>query len=182
MTHYVSSASNFSSSGSASDRPATNYGAKKSDEADKWAKIWFKQLCRFHRCSPARGWQFSLDQVIQFLKSRVTKGEPAWKRLKAVEALIRFQKNLPEEQRTDLTFVRVKLQERAAFEKTQSKASGNGGSNDSEPRRDESRREKSRRDESSENESSSEKTPEAKISILTNDRLQCFAARTRKAG
>ena len=132
MTHYVSSATNFSSSGSVSDGSATNYGAKKSDEADKWAKIWFKQLCRFHRCSPDRGWQFSLDQVIQFLKSRVTKGEPAWKRLKAVEALIRFQKNLPEEQRTDLTFVRVKLQERAALEKTQSNASGNGGSNGSE--------------------------------------------------
>ena len=95
-----------------------NYGSKKRDETDKWARIWFKQLCSFHRCSPDRGWQFGLDQVIQFLKSRVDKGVPAWKRLRAVEALIRFQKDLPNEKRTDLTFVRVKLQERAAFEKT----------------------------------------------------------------
>ena len=97
MTYHASSTASFSSSGSAIGGSATNYSAKKSDEADKWAKIWFKQLCRFHRCSPNRGWQFSLDQVIQFLKSRVAKGEPAWKRLKAVEALIRFQKKLPEE-------------------------------------------------------------------------------------
>ena len=126
MTHYASSPASFANSGSASDGSASNYGAKKSDEADKWAKIWFKQFCWFHRCSPNRGWQFSLDQVIQFLKSRVSKGEPAWKRLKVVEALIRFQKNLPEEQRTDLTFLRVKLRERAAFEKMQSNASGFG--------------------------------------------------------
>ncbi|MDB2686762.1 hypothetical protein N9Y42_06080, partial [Mariniblastus sp.] len=74
MTHYASSPASFANSGSACDCSVTNYGAKKSDEADKWAKIWFKQFCWFHRCSPNRGWQFSLDQVIQFLKSRVSKG------------------------------------------------------------------------------------------------------------
>ena len=135
MTHYASSPASFANSGSACDGSASNYGAKKSDEADKWAKIWFKQFCWFHRCSPDRGWQFSLDQVIQFLKSRVSKGEPAWKRLKVVEALIRFQKNLPEEQRTDLTFLRVKLRERAAFENTQSNASGYGKNAGNESRR-----------------------------------------------
>ena len=119
-----------------------------------------RQLCRFHRCSPDRGWQFSLDQVIQFLKSRVAKGEPAWKRLKAVEALIRFQKNLPDEKRTDLTFVRVKLQEHVAFKKTQSNASGYRGNIGSEANRDESRRDESRRDESSENELLRERTLE----------------------
>ena len=37
--------------------------------------------------------------------------------MKAVEALMHFQKDLPEDKRTNLTFVRVKLQERAELEK-----------------------------------------------------------------
>ena len=93
--------------------PYGSYSSKRRKDSDRWAKVWFKQLCWFHRCSPDRGWQFSLQQVIQFLKSRVAKGDSAWKRMKAVEALMHFQKDLPEEKRTDLTFVRVKLQERA---------------------------------------------------------------------
>ena len=103
--------------------------AKRSQEYDKWAKIWFKKLCVFHRCSADRGWQFSADQVIQFLRSRVEFGDPAWKRLKIVYSLIHFQNNLPEEHRTNLWFIRTKLQERAAREKLQTDESLSTGSN-----------------------------------------------------
>lgn len=60
--------------------------------------------------------------MIAFLRSRVERNEPAWKRLKIVEGLIRFQKDVPEDEQTDLAFVRGKLMERAA----QEKAAGGG--------------------------------------------------------
>ena len=93
--------------------------ARKRKSPDEWAEIWFRQLCRLHRKSKNSKWQFSLDQVIAFLRSRVEKREPAWKRLKIVEALIRFQKDLPKDEQTDLSFVRRKLVERAAQERDQ---------------------------------------------------------------
>ena len=100
--------------------------ARKRKSPDEWAEIWFRQLCRFHRKSKNSKWQFSLDQVIAFLRSRVEKREPAWKRLKIVEALIRFQKDLPKDEQTDLSFVRRKLVERAAQERDQEHAPAGG--------------------------------------------------------
>ena len=120
MTRFASSTAVFSSSGSTSHGSSGNYGSKKSKEANKWAKIWFKQICFFHHCSTDQGWNFSLNQVIQFLRYRIERGDSAWKRMKAVEALMLFQKDAPEDKRIDLTFVRVKLQERAAFERAES--------------------------------------------------------------
>ena len=58
-----------------------NSEVKKRKSPDEWAQIWFRRLCRFHRLSKNSKWQFSLDQVIAFLRSRVEKNDPAWKRL-----------------------------------------------------------------------------------------------------
>ena len=103
-----------------------NSEVKKRKSPDEWAQIWFRQLCRFHRLSKNSKWQFSLDQVIAFLRSRVEKNDPAWKRLKIVEALVRFQRDLPEDEQTDLSFVRRKLIERAAQERAQENSSPGG--------------------------------------------------------
>lgn len=100
--------------------------ANRNNDAKKWAQIWFSKLCRFHRKPRGSSWQFSLDQVIAFLKSRVEMNDPAWKRVKMVEGLILFQKDIPKEQRTDLMFVLGKLKERAAMEKEQGRDSVGG--------------------------------------------------------
>jgi hypothetical protein len=51
-------------------------------ESDKWAGIWHGKLCRFHDVPVKTDWNYSADQVIQFLKDRVKRNEPAWKRQK----------------------------------------------------------------------------------------------------
>ena len=108
-------------------RGSESFAQRRRKEADKWARIWFRLLCGFHRQPVDRRWRFSQDQVIAFLRSRVEKGDPAKKRLLIVEGLIHFQKERPVDERTDLSFLRRKLKERAGFEAVHGRSVGNGG-------------------------------------------------------
>ena len=65
-------------SGAHGRRGGGSYASKRRADLDKRSKIWFKQPCRFHRCSPDAGWMFNQDQVIKFLRYRVDKNDAAW--------------------------------------------------------------------------------------------------------
>ncbi len=63
-----------------------NYCKSSSGEQGlKWARIWFKQFCLFHRrpVDPAK--EFTAEEVIAFLRSKRDAGVPAWKRMKVIE-------------------------------------------------------------------------------------------------
>ena len=75
--------------------PASPHGSQGSNNPHKkpkptqedWADIWFGKLAKFHQIDHPASWHFSEEEVIAFLKSKVKAGEPAWKRLKIVQAL-----------------------------------------------------------------------------------------------
>lgn len=90
---------------------------EKRDLQRKWANIWFAKLCYFHRIDKNADWNFSAEQVIAFLQDRIKRGDPAWKRLKVVEALILFRKLNPLQNPADLEFIQKGLRERAARER-----------------------------------------------------------------
>ncbi|TWT56085.1 hypothetical protein CA85_45580 [Allorhodopirellula solitaria] len=56
------------------------------DQRDKWAKIWFEKLSRFHGRKPQATWEFTADDVIAFLRDHLRRKTPGWKRLKIVHA------------------------------------------------------------------------------------------------
>ena len=89
---------------------------KRRKEKEKWAGIWFTELCHFHRLAKNPNWNFSADEVIAFLRSQVKQGVPAWKRLKIVEGLRLFRSMNPVGDPSDLFFIQQKLSEIAATE------------------------------------------------------------------
>ena len=67
-------------------------------------------------CRVPQSWQFTRDQVIEFLLSEKDRGAPTWKRLKIVESLqyyLRFVRSAPE---PDLEDIRLVLQTRVLEE------------------------------------------------------------------
>ena len=109
---------NYATGGDGGRAGSGSFAQQRRSEADKWAKIWFRVLCQFHGRAVDGTWRFTQDQVIAFLRSRVERGDPAKKRVWMVEGLIHFQKDRPKEERTDLSFLRRKLKERADLEAT----------------------------------------------------------------
>src|SRR5690606_37525161 len=87
-----------------------------SGQAD-WASIWFAKLARFHRANQPEHWQFTEQHVIEFLRSRLKLGAPAWKRVKIVEGLIEYRNRVRQSQSPRLEPIRAKLQEIALREK-----------------------------------------------------------------
>ena len=114
---------------------------KKRMDQEKWARIWFAKLCHFHNVSENNRWNFSAQQVIEFLKFRIKFGDPAWKRLKIVDALCLYRKLEPVKNPASLAFIRMKLKEIAARQsesQNQSDSSSqanHGPNNRSEPAR-----------------------------------------------
>lgn len=92
--------------------------SKGSGKAD-WAKIWFDQLARFHRVYQPEHWQFTEQDVIEFLRSRLKAGMPAWKRLRIVEGLIEYRDRVRQCQTPRMEPIRAKLQEIALREQHQ---------------------------------------------------------------
>ena len=54
---------------------------------EEWAQIWFAKLAKFHKVKDTRNWQFSREQVIDYLKFRRDNGVPAKKRRMIVQGL-----------------------------------------------------------------------------------------------
>jgi integron integrase len=86
------------------------------ESRDKWAKIWFEKLSRFHGRKPQATWEFTADEVIAFLRDHLRRKTPAWKRLKIIESLICYRRYVQSAPFDDLTFIRVKLEELARAE------------------------------------------------------------------
>lgn len=86
---------------------------------EDWASIWFGKLARFHRIKQPEHWQFTEQHVIDFLRSRLKAGTPAWKRLRIVEGLIGYRNRERQSQTPRLEPIRAKLQEIALREKYQ---------------------------------------------------------------
>ncbi|XZE20070.1 phage integrase N-terminal SAM-like domain-containing protein [Pirellulaceae bacterium SH449] len=58
------------------------------DKTEKYAKIWFANLAKFHKTPASNSWSYEKSDVIEFLRDRMNSGVPTWKRLKIVEGLI----------------------------------------------------------------------------------------------
>ena len=56
--------------------------------AEKYAKIWFSNLAKFHKVPLSNSWDYGKDLVVDFLRDRKDSGVPTWKRLKIVQGLI----------------------------------------------------------------------------------------------
>ena len=105
--------------------PASPHGSQGSNNPHKkpkptqkdWADIWFGKLAKFHQIDHPASWHFSEEEVIAFLKSKVKAGEPAWKRLKIVQALITYRNTVLKSKEPRLEHIRAKLQEFDSQEK-----------------------------------------------------------------
>ncbi|WP_051058031.1 integron integrase [Rhodopirellula baltica] len=84
---------------------------------EKWSKIWFEKMCRFHGRKPRPTWEFSPEDAIAFLKDHVRRKTPAWKRLKIIESLMFYRRHVQAGSPDDLKFIRTKLQSLAREEK-----------------------------------------------------------------
>ena len=65
--------------------------SSKRKSPEDWAKIWFAKLAKFHGIKNKECWEFTAEQVIAFLRSKVKAGAPAWKRLMIVKSLIVYR-------------------------------------------------------------------------------------------
>ena len=83
---------------------------------EKWARIWFNALVRYHRINESSTWRFDRQHVIAFLRYKLAHGMPAWKRLKIVEGLIFYCEQIRRSRIHHLATLRAKLQELAARE------------------------------------------------------------------
>ncbi|WP_442510486.1 phage integrase N-terminal SAM-like domain-containing protein [Novipirellula sp. SH528] len=87
------------------------------ESRDKWAKVWFENLCRFHGRKPQPTWEFTADEVIAFLRDHLRRKTPAWKRLKIVQSLICYRRYFQAVPFDDLKPIQSKLEEIARAEK-----------------------------------------------------------------
>jgi integron integrase len=51
-------------------------GQTNEEKQEKWARIWFSALVRFHRISDPSTWKFDRQHVIDFLRSKLNPREP----------------------------------------------------------------------------------------------------------
>jgi len=61
---------------------------------EKFGRLWFASLAKFHRVSDPTTWDFDEQHVIAFLRSKVKKNVPAWKRLKIVQGVIWYRNHV----------------------------------------------------------------------------------------
>ena len=83
----------------------------KTADAAHWSKVWFGKLASFHGIEDAENWQFTTEDVIAFLRSRLKAGVPAWKRVKIVEGLIFYRNTVRRSHQPRLEPIRLKLLE-----------------------------------------------------------------------
>ncbi len=80
------------------------------DKREKWAKIWFASLARFHHIDDPGNWTFTQQNVIAFLRSCLAEGMPTQKRLNVVEGLIFYRDHIRRSSNPPLDQARRKLQ------------------------------------------------------------------------
>jgi integron integrase len=88
-----------------------------SEQKRQWAEIWFKKLAQFHHVAPNQDWSFSKQQVIEFCRSKLAAGNPAWKRLAIVEGLMLYRTEYQKRPADDLETAAHLLRQRVAEER-----------------------------------------------------------------
>lgn len=76
---------------------------------EKWARIWFEKLARFHRIADPDHWRFDEEHVVSFLIDRKKTGVPTWKRIKIIEGLIQYRNKYSKSSAPKLETMRSKL-------------------------------------------------------------------------
>ncbi|MCC9645027.1 integron integrase [Rhodopirellula sp. JC740] len=98
----------------------TKYSKLNSEEQRKrWANIWFKKLCEFHRREFDPQWQFEAGHVIPFLRARRDAQVPAWKRMKMLEGLMLYRTAFQNRTTDDLLTMKRKMAEIVMVERAQ---------------------------------------------------------------
>ncbi len=92
-------------------------GASRQDTDEKYSRMWFAALAKFHHVKEPSIWQFDDKDVIEFLRSKVSEGMPTWKRLKIVQGLIWYRNSVRKSSTPRLERIRTKLREMIAKEK-----------------------------------------------------------------
>ena len=65
----------------------------KQETDEKFGRLWFASLARFHRVKNPLTWDFDETHVIEFLMSKIKEKMPTWKRLKIVQGLIWWRRS-----------------------------------------------------------------------------------------
>ena len=87
------------------DEWMSNQLIQRNATTEKWARIWFEKLARFHRIADPDHWiadpdhcvvdpdhwRFDEEHVVSFLIDRKKTGVPTWKRIKIIEGLIQYR-------------------------------------------------------------------------------------------
>ena len=82
-----------------------------------WARFWFAQLARFHKVHDRHTWIFTEKDVIDFLRSKLKAGVPAWKRLMIVKGLILYRNRFLRRRDPRLEYMLSKLGQLARQER-----------------------------------------------------------------
>ena len=84
---------------------------------EKYARLWFAGLVKFHNLKDAANWEFDEKHVISFLRAKLAAKMPIWKRFKIVEGLIWYRNNVRHSRTPRLEPIRSKLHEMMIEEK-----------------------------------------------------------------
>jgi hypothetical protein len=60
----------------------------KDSKEEKYARIWYSHLLKFHHIPFSHSWSYNKEHVVQFLRSKKESGIPAWKRLKILQGIL----------------------------------------------------------------------------------------------
>ena len=78
----------FNSSSKGAGSMASQRPSKPINNDEKFDRIWFSSLARFHRIADPAEWQFDEEHVIAFLRAKLEVDMPTMKRLQIVKGLI----------------------------------------------------------------------------------------------
>ncbi|TWT96460.1 phage integrase N-terminal SAM-like domain-containing protein [Neorhodopirellula pilleata] len=91
---------------------------------EKWSKIWFTNLCRFHSRKPQPTWEFTPEDAIAFLQDHLRRKTPAWKRLRIIDSLMYYRRHVQAGPIDDFKFIHTKLEALARAEKIKQMCQG----------------------------------------------------------
>ena len=70
---------------------AANQNSDRDANEEKYARLWFAGLVKFHNIKDAANWEFDEKHVISFLREKLAAKMLTWKRFKIVEGLIWYR-------------------------------------------------------------------------------------------
>lgn len=94
---------------------ATASGTRSTEES--FAYLWFNAMARFHRVKDPETWQFTEEDVIAYLKSKVKQKTPIWKRIKIIQGIIWFRNHVRKSPKPPLEHLRQTLRDADALER-----------------------------------------------------------------